>query len=388
MVRFYTVKREQNLSGMEPTGHYWFNLGKYLMDNGMGPVLVNPHHVKKTKELDDNSPDKNDRKDPKTTAKLVNEGRYSHPYLPEGVYADLRAASNMRFTLTAELTRSANRIKKWFSVHFPEYNGVYSKFDAKSSMMLLKLAALPDDVVALGAEGINQIWRGEKMRGAGMKRAKAIAEAAEGSIGSREGLTAARMEIAILLEDYESKQAKLGQVMELIEELCKRVPMAGKLLEIKGAGIKTVSGSLAEVGDIRRFDNPKQLQKLAGPALAENSSGKHKGATKISKRGHKRLRHLLFEAALPLVAKNPEFRKLHHYYTTRDVNPLKKMQSLIAVACTGRVRAPRFGRNNHLGARPRNGAEPAPWLWTGGTKEVRTRMKVRMILVDAGGSLP
>ena len=49
--------------GMEPTGHYWFNLGKFLQDNGMKPVLVNPHHVKKSKELDDNNPTKNDRKE-------------------------------------------------------------------------------------------------------------------------------------------------------------------------------------------------------------------------------------------------------------------------------------------------------------------------------------
>ena len=40
-----------------------------------------------------------------------------------------------------------------------------------------------------------------------------------------------------------------------------------------------------------------------------DSSGKHNGKTKISKRGRKRLRYLLFEAAI------------------------KKMQSLIAVAC-------------------------------------------------------
>ncbi len=35
---------------------------------------------------------------------------------------------------------------------------------------------------------------------------------------------------------------------------------------------------------------------------------------------------------MSLVSKNPEFRELHNYYTTRRVNPLKKMQSLMAVA--------------------------------------------------------
>ena len=73
------------IPGMEPTGHYWFALGKFLQDNGMRPVHVNPHHVKKSKELDDNNPNKNDRKDPKTIASLVNEGRFSYPYIPTGV---------------------------------------------------------------------------------------------------------------------------------------------------------------------------------------------------------------------------------------------------------------------------------------------------------------
>ena len=120
--------------------------------------------------------------------------------------------------------------------------------------------------------------------------------------------------------------------MTLLEELVNQIPMAEKLLEIKGVGIKTVSGFLAEVGDISRFNNPKELQKLAGLALVENSSGKHKGRTTISRRGRKRLRYLLFEVAMSLVAKNPEFRELHTYYTTRRLNPLKKMQSLMAVA--------------------------------------------------------
>ena len=63
--------------------------------------------------------------------------------------------------------------------------------------------------------------------------------------------------------------------------------------------------------------------------MVENSSGKHKGETTISRRGRKRLRYLLFEVAMSLVAKNPEFRELHNYYTTRRMNPLKKMQSFV-----------------------------------------------------------
>jgi transposase len=40
---------------------------------------------------------------------------------------------------------------------------------------------------------------------------------------------------------------------------------------------------------------------------------------------------LLFRVMMPLVAKNTVFRVLHEYYTKRQMNPLKKMQSLIAL---------------------------------------------------------
>lgn len=326
-------EKEKVVPGMEPTGHYWFNLGKFLQDSEMKPMLVNPHHVKKSKELDDNNPTKNDRKDPKVIAGLIKDGRYSYPYLPDGVYADLRTTSNLRFQMQSELTRIQNRISRWFSIYFPEYKDVYGNPDAKSGMMILKVAPLPEDIVALGAEGVNRIWREAKLKGVGLKRAKTLYEAAEHSIGGREGATAARLEIRMLLEDYESRSARLQEIMTLIESLVKQIPMAEKLMEIKGVGIKTVSGFLAEVGDISRFDNPKQLQKLAGLAIKENSSGKHKGETTITKRGRKRLRYLLFEVAMSLVSKNTEFSQLHQYYTTRRINPLKKMQSLMAVAC-------------------------------------------------------
>ncbi|MDO5328387.1 MAG: IS110 family transposase [Clostridia bacterium] len=318
--------------GMEPTGHYWFNLGKFLQDNGMRPVLVNPHHVKKSKELDDNNPTKNDRKDPKVIAGLVKDGRYMIPYLPDGVYAELRTASNMRFQLQSELTRIRNRISRWFSIYFPEYKTVYGKPDAVSGILILKKAPLPEDIVTLGVSGVNQIWREAKLRAVGIKRAQTLLNAAEHSVGSKEGARSARMEIQMLLDDYESKNARLQEVLTFIEELVAKIPVAEKLMGIKGVGIRTVSGFLAEVGDISRFNSPKELQKLAGLALVENSSGKHKGQTTISRRGRKRLRYLLFEAAMSLVSKNPEFRELHRYYTTRAVNPLKKMQSLMAVA--------------------------------------------------------
>lgn len=101
-----------------------------------------------------------------------------------------------------------------------------------------------------------------------------------------------------LLNNMDVYAARVEELLEMIEEKLKEIPYINKLMAIKGVGLLTVSGFIAEAGDIKRFDNPKQLQKLAGYAIVANESGKHKGESRISYRGRKRLRYVLYEAAL------------------------------------------------------------------------------------------
>lgn len=326
-------KMEKVIVGMEPTGHYWFNLAVWLMNEGITVVLVNPHHVKKSKELDDNLNRKTDRKDPKVIAGLVHEGRYSMPYLPEGIYAELRNLTTLRLMNTEEQTRCINRMKRWLSIYFPEYLTVYKKVEAVGSLLLLERAALPEDIRKLGAAGVNQIWRDAKLRGTGYSRALKIVSAAERSVGLTEGLETARMEIRMLAEMLSLHIKWESELLDQIEGLAKKLPCIENILEIRGLGLRTVTGILAEIGDITRFTDAKQIQKLAGLALVEDSSGKHEGRTTISKRGRKRLRYQLYEASLVLIGQNDEFKEIYSYYLTREKNPLKKMQALMAVAC-------------------------------------------------------
>lgn len=325
--------KEFILAGMEPTGHYWFNLGSFISDNGMILTHVNPAAVKKSKELDDNDPSKNDRKDPKVIAGLVNDGRYSFPYMPEGDYADLRELMSMRQQTQEELVRLKNRIARWFSIYFPEYQDVYKDVYAQGGMMILKEHPLPEDIQKLGIDGILKIWRMNKLRGAGKRRAEKLYNTATSSIGRKEASKSARKHIQALLKELEYYQEKMSDLMADITDLINQIPNTDKLLEIKGVGIVSVAGFLSEVGEISRFDDPKEIQKLSGMSIVANSSGKHQGEHSISYRGRKYLRYTLYNLAISLVGRNPEFKSIHEYYTTRKNNPLKKMQSIIAVAC-------------------------------------------------------
>jgi transposase len=319
--------------GMEPTGHYWFNFGYVLKKEGTKVVLVNPMHVKRSKEFDDNSPTKNDRKDPKTIAMLVKDGRYFEPYMPEGVYRELRIAMETRERYVKQLIVIDNKVQRWLSIYFPEFKTVFKDWTGQGALIALKNFPTPEKVKEKGVESIASTWKASIKRAVGTKHAIRLVKAAESSVGVREGLKSAEYDLLSLIEEYEFAQKKLEATMNLIEELLFQVPNIKELLEIKGIGVVTVAGFIAEIGDIGRFEHPKQIQKLAGLNLRENSSGKHKGKTTLSKRGRKRLRRLLFQAVLILVAKNQEFRQLHLYYTNRVENPLKKKQSLMAISC-------------------------------------------------------
>ncbi len=87
--------------------------------------IGNPNHVKKSKELADNTPYKNDYKDPRIIASFVNEGRFSYPYIPTSIHAEIRSLSNMRFQAQEELARAKNRIARWFLSVFGSNKYVY-----------------------------------------------------------------------------------------------------------------------------------------------------------------------------------------------------------------------------------------------------------------------
>ena len=325
--------KKQIVLGLEPTGHYWFCLATWMVANGISVVQVNPYAVKQTKEVEDNSQLKDDTKDPKLIANLVKDGNFGMPYLPEKLYADIRRLSMFRDQLNEDRIRNLNRLHREMKIYFPEYKDAFGKVDGAFCLEVLKVAPFPDDLRKLGIDGIKQIWHEAKLRGRGYANAKAIFENAEKSIGLREGCEASKKAVRWFVNQILEISEQLSDIEQQLNQKCMEIPHAKNILGISGIGENTLSGILAEMGDISRFDDVKEIQKLSGLGLVACSSGKHKGETKISHRGRKRLRYWLFQAAKSAVAHAKEFKELHEYYTTRKDNPLKKMQSLIVIAC-------------------------------------------------------
>ena len=325
---------EDAVVGMEPTGHYWKALANFLMkQEQIRVVLVNPYHTKKAKELDDNSQTKSDKKDALTIARLVKDGRYSEVYLPHDIYADLRVLSTARDSINRQKTALENRIVAILDEYFPEFTKVFKHpFKGKAAMQMLKTCPFPKYILELGTEGVLAEIKKAVKKTVGRKRAQLLVDMARVSVGVDYGVDAARSKLQLFLESLDLANRQLSQIETKMAKALQATGIAEYLLSIKGVGTVSLAVCLGELGDPLRFDDPRQLSRLAGYNLIEDSSGKNKSGTCISKRGRKGLRRVLYQMALTTVAVNPEMKELYRYLKTRAVNPLKKMQALVVIS--------------------------------------------------------
>lgn len=318
--------------GMEPTGHYWKSCARYLKKiDWIKVVTVNPFHVKNAKEFDDNCQTKNDKKDCMTIARLIKDARFFEPYLPEGIWAELRNLSNTR----AELVRKQNAVKcrlvAIIDEYFPEYAQVFKNVLSRTSEEILKECPFPEDIKSIGKEELLKHIKKTVKRGYSKKQVEKIYELANESIGTTEGIEGAKFQLNMYMEEAKLLDKQIKMTEQELERQLKETGFYESLISIQGIGIVSAATFVGEVGDINRFDSYEQIRRYAGLNLVENSSGNHKGKTTISKRGRSLLRSILYRMAFTMVNKNKEIKELYKYLTTRKENQLKKKQAIVAV---------------------------------------------------------
>ena len=323
---------DQVIIGMEPSGHYWRALGWYLKLHESQPVLVgvNPYHTKQAKELDDNSQTKSDPKDAQVIAHLIRDGRYFDTYLPEGEYAELRQLNTERQRLMKQISRANNTLIAQLDEFFPEYSTVWGSVTCLTSLKLLKTYAFPSDILSVPQERLLADIKEASNGTEGVKLMNEMMQVASRSIGVKEGQRIVRQRILNLIDElgyFEEKKVLIEVELEAVMDTLN----LGKILQsMLGVGPVISSAFLGEVGDISRFSNWKQVRSLAGLNLVENSSGQHKGKTKVSKRGRPYLRHMLYMAGECGCRCNPEMRDFYKYLRNRKNNQLNKDQAFVA----------------------------------------------------------
>lgn len=324
-------QKNKVLVGMEPTGPYWLPLARWLQTEGYWTVTVNPAHVKKSKELDDNNQAKTDYRDARVIAQLLKDARFSEPNLLEGIYEELRNAKNIRKVMVNDLKRIKNQMANWLDRYFPEYKKGYANWEAESFLYILDKYKLPANMADLNAVEVYSDVRMKFPRGVGQKKIEKLIEASKESIGITEGCRMAEKELDYLVKRYKELVSDIGDIEGSIEVLCEELPEVQKITQIKGIGITTASGVVAELGNIKGYRTPKQMIKMAGLSLTENSSGQKKGKMSISKRGRKDLRKILYQAVVGMIRTNEAFHELYQYYRFRAKNQLTGKQAIIVL---------------------------------------------------------
>lgn len=312
--------------GFEPTGHYWKAAGYYLQERGYRPYLVNPFHVKLSKELRDNRQRKTDKKDSQLIAHLVREGKYMKSRLLVGEYEDLRRLTIVREKIVQEMIRCQMRLKTVLDEYLPEYEKCFCKLTIKTSLELLKkfgLAGLRNETTGEEvAKAIIMISR----RKISAARAADVVAALKGSIGVKEGLSGAEVELQTWVRQIEGFHAELIVLEKQIKDILMKTKEARYLLSVKGVGAITAAIVLGQTGSFSNYSNAKKLEKLAGLDLIENSSGNRIGQKSISKRGRDLFRYALYRIAIVAIAKSKEIKQLYEY----KINDLKK-KKMVAI---------------------------------------------------------
>lgn len=99
------------------------------------------------------------------------------------------------------------------------------------------------------------------------------------------------------VEDAEARRDRLtGQIEELLRDWS-MAPVVEALQAMRGVALVVAVTLVAEVGDLTRFDNPRQLMAYLGLAPSEHSSGQSVRRGGITKAGNGEARRVMVEAA-------------------------------------------------------------------------------------------
>jgi transposase len=306
---------------LEATGHYGHALRQYLADAGFGLLAINPAHTKRAKELEDNSPEKSDRKDAGLIADLAAEGRGRTMTIPRGAFAELRRLGKQHERLVVERTRQLNRYHGLVDLLFPELTFVVRDVACRSLLKLMAEYPTALDLAQLDYEELESRLRRWSRGQINREQIGRIHQLSRESVGLREGLSAARLEMRQTLQALKTVEEALREVEREQAGTLRRVPYADLLKTVPGLGETTLAIILGETGDLRQYPHGDAVIKLAGYNLYRIASGCSKGRVRITKRGRPLLRRQLYLAAMRLAKEGEPLGGYRERLKPRVVGP-------------------------------------------------------------------
>ena len=324
-----SVSMESVLVGMESTACYHVNLYSFLISLGYTVIVMNPLLISNFVKLQLRKT-KTDKKDAYVIAPflLLNRDSLSQTILSSDI-SDLRDLSRQRESLVDQMSSTKSEIKRLLTMTFPEWEHISGIF---TTSMLRLLCHYPS------AASIKQAKRSKiakilipgsygKQTDASVDR---ILKAAQVSVGTssttKEIILRQKASLLIQLGEH------LQELTDILIELCQGKIQGDMdiLTSMKGMGEKSAANFLIEMGgEIKQFESHQKVIAMAGLDPALYQSGKMDRKGKISKRGNRHLRRVIWIMATKVIQFNERFKQ---YYLKRRKDGLPYKKAVLATA--------------------------------------------------------
>src|SRR5574344_2239478 len=286
---------------MEYTGIYNRPIERYFLDNNYKVYTINALYSKMYKR--NLRKTKTDKLDCLSIAELFFTTGFKEYIKPDNLYLDMNALSRQYFALSELNSNLKNRYKNLIYLCFPEYELAFKKQTIYSDIALKFINKYPHAEIISNIR-IDCLQNFLKLNNFRCWKSKAIkikeyAINSYPSVSKDDEIVSNLSQISKLIENYEKETNNIK--VKLIE-YGKQSKYFNKINSIFGLGEFTTSLIIAELGDINRFNNIKELTAYCGLDPSIKQSGKSiniKGP--ISKSGNKYMRKLLFVCILNIV---------------------------------------------------------------------------------------
>jgi transposase len=317
------------LLGMESTASYHMPLFTYLAAEDYRVVVINPLLVNNFSKRSLRKT-KTDKKDALTIAQfLLQEKETLFVKTPDDLVTELKDLARRREKLADHMTSLKGDMKRILSVTFPELEYVTGVF-TKATLRLLMEYPSAHTIRKAGSSTIADVF---KCKGRGNKprvTIKALIDAATSSVGvtSPAKELTLRQEASLLMHVEEQMEETAKVFMNTLNERMKRDMEI--LCSMKGIGENTATNFLIEMGGaVEIYENDKKLIAASGLDPSTYQSGKYEGKSRISKRGNRHLRRVIWLMATRVIINNDLFKA---YFKKRKQDGLPYKKAVLATA--------------------------------------------------------
>ena len=289
---------------LEATGIYGMPIKRFFLEKDYKLYIINPVYSKMYKQ--NLRKTKTDKEDCLKLAELFFMKDFRRYIQPEQFYLNLNAMSREYNCLIEKIVSLKIRFRELLYLTFPEYENVFKGKLVFSDTSLEFIGKyLHADIIKktrVDALANTMATFNKRHPGYYLKKAKLIKEYAINSYPSvsKEDQIVDNLSITIkLLKIYLNE---IDQLKNKLIDNAKKSYMFEPIKSILGMGELGTSLVIAELGDISRFNNIKQLTAYCGLDPSIKQSGKSINIHgPISKSGNKYIRRVLFNCVIAII---------------------------------------------------------------------------------------